>query len=170
MHLLRTRIIPESADFRLLSRRVVEEFKKIKERNIFIRGLIPYLGFNHTIVYYKRGKRAAGNPSYSFKKLLSLAIDGITSFSYFPLRLATIFGFLVAISSFTGIIWVLFVKLLGLTEVKGWASIILPIFFLGGIQLIFLGIIGEYIGKIYIETKRRPLFIIKEIFSKEKVS
>ena len=144
----------------LLSRRVISELKNFSESNLFLRGLIPSLGFKQTIVYYCRSARTAGTTKYPLCKMISFAIEGITSFSYFPLRLASIIGIILALGSLFLTIWVLVVKIAG-KSVPGWTSTVLPMYLLGGIQLLFLGIIGEYIGKIYLETKRRPPFIIK---------
>ncbi|GKT09360.1 glycosyltransferase family 2 protein [Desulforhabdus sp. TSK] len=153
-------------DCRLLSQRVLREFKKYEEINRFIRGIIPLMGFNYSIVEYDREKRYAGETKYPLRKMISLAIEGITSFSSVPLRIASLLGFMIFIGTLLLSIWVLIVTL-GHASVPGWASTVLPVYFLGGIQLIFFGILGEYIGKIYMEVKKRPLFIIKEKFNFE---
>lgn len=149
------------ADFRLMSKNVVNILKELKECNIYLRGLIPSLGFKSCCVYFSRKKRIAGEAKYNFFSLSSLAIDGITSFSVKPLRLITILGsvcFCIAIvMSIYSIIGYFYLK-----NVPGWASLFVSIYFLGGIQLLSIGIIGEYIGKIYKETKRRPKFIVEE--------
>lgn len=149
------------ADYRLLSKRVLNELANFKEVNLFLRGMIPLVGFPSTCVYYKREKRIAGQTHYPFRKMLALAVDGITSLSIKPIRLITGFGFLVSLLSFIGILWVIIGVFQGNT-ITGWASTICVICFLSGIQLISLGIIGEYIGKIYLETKERPRYIISE--------
>lgn len=154
------------ADFRLLSQRVLREFKKYEEINRFIRGMVPLMGFNWSTVEYDREKRYAGDTKYPLKKMISFAIEGITSFSSVPLRIASVLGFMIFIGTLLLSIWVLIVTL-GHASVPGWASTVLPVYFLGGIQLIFFGILGEYIGKIYMEVKKRPLFIIKEKFNFE---
>jgi glycosyltransferase involved in cell wall biosynthesis len=154
------------ADFRLLSQNALREFKRYEEINRFIRGMVPLLGFNWTIVEYDREKRYAGETKYPLKKMLSFAIEGITSFSSVPLRIASVLGFIIFIITFLLSIWVLIVTVRHAT-VPGWASTVLPVYFLGGIQLIFFGILGEYIGKIYMEVKKRPLFIIKEKYNFE---
>lgn len=154
------------ADFRLLSKRVLVEFKKYHEVNRFLRGIIPLLGFNRSIVKYDREKRYAGKTKYPFKKMLSFAIEGITSFSSIPLRAAFVLGFLIFLVTLCLSFWALLVTFLHYT-VPRWVSTVLPIYFLGGIQLMFLGVIGEYIGKIYMEVKHRPLYIIKEKFNFE---
>ncbi len=149
------------ADYRLISSRVLFELQKFKEVNIFLRGMIPLVGFKSTSVYYERAERIAGESHYPLKKMLALAFDGITSLSIKPIRLITSFGFLVALLGGIGIIWAIIGNMIG-TTVSGWASIICIICFMGGIQLLCLGVIGEYIGKIYLETKARPRYIISE--------
>lgn len=149
------------ADYRLLSRRVLENLAQYEEVNIFLRGMVPLVGFKSTTVYYERNVRLAGESHYPLKKMLALAIDGITSLSTKPIRLVTTLGFIVTLISFVGIIWSVISFFLN-TTVSGWASLVAIVCFLGGIQLLSLGIIGEYVGKIYLETKRRPRFIISE--------
>lgn len=154
-------IVYDHADYRLISRKVVEEFRKIREVNLFLRGIFPYLGFKHEIVYYDRQKRFAGETGYPLRKMLSFAWEGITSFSSVPLRLASITGFIISLGSVGLILWALYVRLAG-RAIPGWASIVIPLFFIGGLNIFFLGLMGEYIGKIYSEVKKRPLFIIQE--------
>lgn len=154
-------VVYNHADYRLMSSRVLKEFSNFKEVNIFLRGMVPLVGFKSTCVYYERRERLAGKSHYSLKKMFLLAADGITSLSTKPLRLITGFGFIVALLSFIGIIWSVVTYLCGHT-VAGWASIISVICFLSGIQLLSIGIIGEYVGKIYLETKKRPRFIIEK--------
>jgi len=154
-------IIYNHADYRLISKKVANEFKKLKETNRFIRGLFPYLGFKYKVVYYDRQPRHSGKSKYSLIKMISFAWDAITSFSYLPLRVSSILGIIISFFSFLLTIWAFSIKLSG-KALPGWASIVLPIYFLGGIQLFFLGLIGEYIGKTYMEVKKRPLFVIKE--------
>ena len=149
------------ADYRLMSRRVLEEFQGFTEVNLFLRGLVPLVGFPASQVTYDRSERLAGESHYPLKKMLALAFDGITSLSVKPIRLITGFGFLVAFFSFIGVIWAVIAALTG-HSVPGWASMTCIMCFIGGIQLISLGVIGEYIGKIYLETKHRPRFIISE--------
>ena len=156
-------IIYNHADYRLMSRRVIEALKEFGEVNLFLRGIIPQLGFSHTIVYYERAERFAGESKYPLKKMLSLAWQGITSFSDVPLQFITHLGLLVSLISFAITIWAVWVKLFTEMAIPGWASTVLPIYFLGGIQLLCLGIIGEYLAKIYTETKRRPRYIIEKI-------
>ncbi len=161
MKFLGGNILPNHADFRLLSNRACKALMTYPERNIFIRGLIRTLGFNETIIYFDVKKRYAGKSQYSTLKMINLAIDGITSFSIKPLRLITIFGAIVAISALCASIYVLISYLLS-KNVPGWSSILLSIWFLGGIQIFSLGLIGEYIGKTYIEVKKRPRYHIEK--------
>lgn len=149
------------ADYRLVSSRVLQEFQNFKEVNIFLRGMIPLVGFKSTFVYYERAERIAGESHYPLKKMLALAFDGITSLSIKPIRFITFFGLLVAFLSFLGILWAVIGSVAG-TTISGWASTICIICFMGGIQTLCIGVIGEYIGKIYLETKARPRYIISE--------
>jgi glycosyltransferase involved in cell wall biosynthesis len=158
-------IVFNHADYRLLSSRAIKCLLSFDERNLFIRGMIPLIGLKADVVYYERNERFAGESKYPFKKMLSFAVDGITSFSVAPLRLITLIGFLVFVGSLVMGALVLYTVLFTDKAVHGWASTVLPIYFIGGIQLLALGVIGEYIGKIYKETKRRPrYFIEKECF------
>ena len=154
-------VVYNHADYRLISSRVLKEFANFKEVNLFLRGLVPLVGFKSTTVSYSRAERIAGESHYPLSKMLSLAVDGITSLSVKPLRLITGFGVIVAFLSFIGVLWALISALCGKT-VQGWASMTCIICFVSGVQLICLGIIGEYIGKIYMETKQRPRYIISE--------
>jgi glycosyltransferase involved in cell wall biosynthesis len=163
------KLVPNHADFRLMSKRALNELFKYKETNLFLRGLVPLVGFSSTKVYYDRKERFAGDSKYPLKKMLSFAFDGITSFSITPIRFVTFLGFLsVILSIFAGCAAII-QKVFGETE-TGWASLMISIFFIGGIQLLGIGIIGEYIGKIYSEVKRRPRYAIDtDIFSKNEV-
>ena len=161
MSFMGAELIYDHADFRLVSSKVLKSFSSFKEVNIFLRGMFPLVGFRSTCVYYERKKRIAGKSKYSPAKMTALALDGITSLSVKPIRIITLFGCLVALLSFLGILWSVIVQLTG-NSVAGWASITSILCFLGGVQLISLGIIGEYIGKIYLETKGRPRYIIEE--------
>ncbi|MBR4429868.1 MAG: glycosyltransferase family 2 protein [Clostridiales bacterium] len=154
-------IIPDHADYRLMSSRVLDALEGYSEVNLFLRGLIPQLGFKQSVVYYSRAEREAGKTHYPLSKMASLAIDGVTSFSVKPLRIITLLGFIVAFLSFIGIIYVL-VSVISGYYVDGWASTTSIICFVSGIQMISLGVIGEYIGKIYLETKHRPRYIVSE--------
>jgi glycosyltransferase involved in cell wall biosynthesis len=164
MIMMGVNLVYDHADFRLLSKNVVTEFKKYTEVNRFIRGMIPSMGFNQCIVEYERKERFAGRTKYPFKKMLFLAIEGITSFSLVPLRISSIIGFVIFIMTLLLSLWAITIKMFGIA-LPGWTSTVLPIYFLGGIQLMFLGIIGEYLGKIYLEVKKRPIFIVKEKYN-----
>ena len=154
-------VVFNHADYRLISSRVLNEFANYKEVNLYLRGMVPLVGFKSTSVSYSRAERIAGESHYPLKKMLALAVDGITSLSVKPLRMITGFGVFVAFVSFIGVIWALITAILG-HSVSGWASTTCIICFVSGVQLICLGIIGEYIGKIYMETKQRPRYIISE--------
>lgn len=154
-------VVYNHADYRLLSARVLREFADFKEVNLFLRGMIPLVGFKSTSVYYERHERLAGESHYPLRKMLALAIDGITSLSVKPIRMIAGFGFLVALISLIGVIWAVISAVLGNT-VAGWASIVCVVCFIGGVQMFCLGVIGEYVGKIYLETKHRPRYIISE--------
>lgn len=154
-------VVFNHADYRLLSNRVLREFANFKEVNIFLRGMIPLVGFKSTSVYYERHERIAGESHYPLKKMLALAFDGITSLSVKPIRMIITAGVLIAFLSFIGVIWAVVGALLGKT-VSGWASTVCIVCFMGGIQLLCLGVIGEYVGKIYMESKHRPRYIISE--------
>lgn len=154
-------VVFNHADFRLMSRRAVESFRQFGEVNLFLRGMVPMLGFRADVVFYERAARLAGESKYPLRKMLSLAWEGVTSLSVQPLRFITLIGVLVSVISFLGGLWVLLSALSG-HSIEGWASVMLGIFLLGGIQLLALGVIGEYVGKIYVETKKRPRFIIEE--------
>ena len=149
------------ADYRLVSSRVLKEFANFKEVNMFLRGMFPLVGFKSTCVYYERNERVAGESHYPLKKMLALALDGITSLSIKPIRIITGSGALISLLAFALIIYALISYFTG-NVVSGWSSTLIATCFIGGIQLISLGIIGEYIGKIYMETNRRPRFIIEE--------
>lgn len=164
MHAMGTHVLYDHADYRMVSRKVVESFRNIKEFNIFLRGIFPYLGFTHDIVYYDRQERFAGETKYPLRKMIAFAWEGITSFSNVPLRIASFTGFVTFLSSVLLGIWAFYTKLSG-RAIPGWTSTVIPFFFIGGLQILFLGLIGEYIGKIYLEVKRRPLFIIKEKYN-----
>ena len=154
-------VVYNHADYRLISSRALKELANFREVNLFLRGMVPLVGFKSTSVSYVRAERLAGESHYPLKKMLALAMDGITSLSVKPLKLIMGFGMFVAAVSFIGVIWALFTALMG-RSVAGWASMTCIICFVSGVQLICLGIIGEYIGKIYMETKGRPRYIISE--------
>lgn len=154
-------VVFNHADYRLISSRALQELAKFKEVNIFLRGMVPLVGFKSTSVYYERSERAAGRSHYPLSKMLALAFDGITSLSIKPIKMIIGMGVFVAFISFIGIIWAVVEAILGKT-VMGWASTTCIICFLSGVQLISVGVIGEYIGKIYMEVKQRPRYIISE--------
>ena len=149
------------ADYRLISARVLQEFAGFQEVNIFLRGMIPLVGYKSTTVYYERHERIAGESHYPLSKMLAIAVDGITSLSVRPISIITGAGCVVSLIGFVGIIWAIITAILG-NAVPGWASIVGIVCFLGGIQLFSLGVIGEYIGKIYLESKHRPRYIISD--------
>lgn len=169
LRMLGVDIVFNHADFRLLSRTVIEHLRKFNERNLFLRAIIPQLGFKSTKVEYSRLKRFAGESKYPLTKMLSLAINGATSFSIVPLRIATFLGLAFAMITLFMSVWILIQFFKG-NVIQGWTSTMLVGFFFGSIQLIFLGIIGEYIGKIYLETKQRPAFIIDEIIETQQLN
>ena len=161
MRMLGVDVIYNHADYRLTSRRVLDSLADYKEVNLFLRGIFPLIGFKSDIVYYERGERAAGESKYPLKKMLNFAWDGITSFSVKPIRLVLNVGILILILSFLMIFYSIIQKMLGNT-VDGWTFIVCSLWLLGGIQMLSLGIIGEYIGKIYSETKARPRYLVTD--------
>ncbi len=161
MHRLGVEMVYNHADYRLLSRRAVEALLQFGEVNMFLRGMVPLLGFKSAQVFYERGERVAGESKYPLKKMLGFAVEGITSFSNKPIRFVTLLGLICALLGVAMLIYVL-VSLFAGNSVAGWASMMMSIWLLGGMQLIALGLIGEYVGKIYMETKRRPKFILEE--------
>ena len=161
MNAMGAEIVFNHADYRLISTRVLESFADFHEVNIFLRGMVPLVGFPSAKVYYERAERIAGESHYPLRKMLALAFDGITSLSVKPIRMIAGLGGIVSLISFIGVIWAVVEALLG-HSVAGWASTTCIVCFVGGIQLISLGVIGEYIGKIYMESKHRPRYIISE--------
>ena len=154
-------VVYNHADYRLMSKEALEGLAQFKEVNLFLRGMAPLVGFRYSCVYYERAERIAGESHYPLKKMLSFAFDGITSFSVKPISMITSMGFIVCVISLIAIVATIIEKICGMT-VGGWSSLLCCILFLGGVQLLSLGVIGEYIGKIYMETKERPRFIISE--------
>lgn len=152
------------ADYRLMSRRAVEQLGNYKERNLFLRGIVPLIGYETTSVYYRRSERFAGESKYPLSKMFNFAIDGITSFSVKPLRLIASLGFLFLLCSLMAVVYTLYVYFNGET-VAGWASLMLSVWFLGSLILIAIGIVGEYIGKIYLEVKERPRYNIEKFLN-----
>lgn len=152
----------DTGDFRLIDRKVCDSMKKLNERNRYVRGLVSWVGFKQFALEYERDERFAGETKYPFKKMLKLAMDGITSFSYKPLKLATFVGFCLSGFSFLYLIFILLQKLIGIPTAWGWASILAVQLFFNGVVLIILGILGAYVGRIYEECKERPLYIVQE--------
>jgi glycosyltransferase involved in cell wall biosynthesis len=163
---LGVRIVPNHADYRLLGQKAIAALKEYTEVNLFLRGIVPMIGFKTGNVYYDRKERTAGESKYDLPKMLRLALDGITSFSAAPLRLVSAMGMLVFLISLGMAGWVFWIRLFTSRAVPGWASSVIPIYFLGGIQLLCLGVMGEYLAKGYIETKRRPRYLISEMIAK----
>lgn len=162
----------DSGDFRLLDRKVIDVMGKMRERHRFLRGMSSWVGFKQIGIEYNRATRFAGETKYPLKKMLKLAFNAVTSFSYFPLQLATITGFIIALLSMLAIIIVIILRLTNTEILLGQATTLVAVLFMGGIQLIFLGILGEYIGRIYDEAKGRPLYITSETpenFEREKI-
>jgi glycosyltransferase involved in cell wall biosynthesis len=153
-------LVYNHADFRLMSRRVIDALREYREVNLYLRGIIPLVGFRWTIVEYERKERIAGTSKYSIKDMMKLALDGITSFSTVPLQIIAILGFIVFLGSFVFSGWILWAALFTDRAVPGWASTVLPMYFLGGVQLLCLGVIGAYLGKVYGEVKSRPRYFI----------
>lgn len=161
LNLMGAEVVYNHADYRLVSVRVLKEFANFKEVNLFLRGMFPLVGFKSTSVYYERHERIAGESHYPLSKMLGLAFDGITSLSVKPIRFITGIGLIISLFSFIGVIWSIIMYFMH-NSVTGWASTTCIICFIGGVQLISLGVLGEYIGKIYLETKARPRYIISE--------
>lgn len=155
-------IPPGAADFRLLDKSVVRELKRFDENWLFIRGIISWLGFKQASIEYTVQKRHAGRSKYSFVKMIAFAVQGVTSFSILPLRISMILGFFFSCSAFLYALYALYAKFVAQEVLPGWTSILMSVLFLGGIQLICLGVIGEYLGKMFIETKNRPNYVIRE--------
>ena len=161
MKLFGVDIVFNHADYRLMSKKALEGLEKFNEVNLFLRGIVPLIGYKSSVVYYKREERVAGSSKYPLKKMLSFAGDGITSFSIKPLRFILALGVIILFISICIMLYALIRKIQG-NVVAGWTFITISIWFIGGLQMISLGIIGEYIGKVYNETKRRPRYIIEE--------
>lgn len=157
-------IVYNHADYRLMSKRALDSLQDFKEVNLFLRGIVPLIGYKSDVVLYERNERFAGESKYPLKKMLSFAFEGITSFSVKPIRLILTVGILMFISSLAALLYFLIIWMAGKT-VQGWTTVVASIWMLGGIQLLCLGVIGEYIGKIYIETKERPKYIIDKFIN-----
>lgn len=164
MNIMGVKTVYNHADFRLMSRRAMEQFSEYKEANLFIRGIVPLIGYETDCVYYDRKERVAGESKYPLKKMLALAFNGISSFSIKPISLITGLGALIIFLSVCAAIYALISYFLGNVQ-PGWTSLILSIWFLGGVQLLCIGLIGQYIGKIYIESKHRPRYNIEKVLS-----
>lgn len=165
MHVMGTKTVYNHADFRLMSRRAVEHLLSFKERNLFIRGLVPLVGYKSDCVYYNRAERFAGESKYPLTKMLNFAIDGITSFSVKPIRLITYLGVLFLIIALAVLVWIV-VSLITGEVVRGWSSLMVSVWFCSGCVLTAIGVVGEYIGKIYVESKERPMFNIESVLLK----
>ena len=165
LNLMGVEVLYNHADYRLMSRRALEALSEYKEVNLFLRGIVPLIGFKSAVVYYERHERLAGTSKYPLSKMLSLAADGILSFSIKPIRIISSLGFLIAACSVIALLYALISKLCG-AAVSGWTAIVVSIWLLGGIQLLCLGVIGEYIGRIYSEVKQRPKYIIDQFLKK----
>jgi glycosyltransferase involved in cell wall biosynthesis len=163
MSALGVKTVYDHADYRLLSQRAIRYLDQFSEVNLFLRGVVPLLGLRSTTVRYDRRARFAGESKYPLRKMLEFALNGITSFSVAPLRAITLLGFLVSMVCVVFAAWAVLVKLTSPNAVPGWASTILPIYFLGGVQLFCAGVLGEYVGKIYMEIKKRPRFLIERV-------
>lgn len=160
----------DTGDFRLIDRKVADALNRLNEKNRFVRGLVSWVGFKHTSVEFLREERAAGETKYPLRKMIGFALDGITSFSYKPLRLASYLGFILSFFSFLYLLVILFQRLFTDTTVPGWTSLIAINLLFNGIILILLGVIGEYIGRIYDESKNRPLYIVSEVITQQKLT
>ncbi len=162
MRWLGTESVDNHADYRLMSRRAVECLRQYPEVNLYLRGIVPTLGFRSEVVTYARAPRLAGESKYPLRRMLGLALDAVTSFSTVPLRLITLAGFVIFAGSMAVTLWALWVRFFTPDAVPGWTSIVLPMYFLGGVQILCIGVLGEYLGKAYRETKRRPRFFVEK--------
>ena len=160
-------VVHNHGDFRLMARELVEEFNTLSERNRFIRAMILQLESHYALVSYKREVRTAGKSKFNIRSLFSLSLDGIVSFSFMPLRLAALAGICMCFLVVIGVIWVLYMKI-ATNVIPGWASTLLPVLGLGGFQLLIMGVMGEYIGRLYVEVKRRPLFVVRKEYTHDE--
>lgn len=167
MEMMGVNIVFNHADYRLMSRRALEGLSQFPERNLFLRGMVPLVGYRSDCVYYDRNERFAGESKYPLKKMISFAFDGITSFSISPIRVISAFGAIVCVIAVIMAIYALVQKIMGHTD-AGWASLMMSIWFIGGVQLLSVGLIGEYIGKLYKEVKRRPRYIIEAYVNEQE--
>jgi glycosyltransferase involved in cell wall biosynthesis len=161
--LMGVEVVHNHGDFRLMAKSLVQEFNALPERNRFIRAMILKLESRYAKVFYKRAPRSGGRSKFNIPSLFSLGMDGILSFTYMPLRIASLLGLSFSFLAFIGFFWVLYIKIFTDKSIPGWASTTLPVLIFGGLQLFFLGLIGEYIGRLYIEVKKRPIFVVREI-------
>jgi len=161
-------VIENHADFRLMRRSAINRLLRYGEANLYLRGIVPLVGHKTDVVHYSRLARQAGETKYPLHKMIALAANGITSFSAVPLRMIAVLGFVVFLISFAMGLWVFWVRLFTDSAVPGWASTVLPTFFIGGVQLLSLGVIGEYVAKIYMESKRRPRYFVETVTGREK--
>lgn len=169
LNLLSDTPIPlDTGDFRLMSKRVVDTMRSMPERERFIRGMVSWVGFKQISLPYKRAERYAGESKYPLRKMLSLAVTGIMSFSIKPLKMASWLGFISSMAAFLGIIYAIFLKLFTSNWITGWTSLMLAILFFGGAQLVFIGILGEYLGRVFMTTKERPLYIVESYYGYDK--
>ncbi len=166
MEMMGVKTVYNHADFRLMSKRAVEQFSQYKETNLFLRGMIPLIGYQTDVVYYDRLERVAGESKYPLKKMLALAFNGISSFSVKPISMVLGFGLFIIFASILAAVYALVSYFMG-NVVPGWTSLILSVWFLGGVQLLAIGLVGQYIGKIYIEVKQRPRYNIEKVLSEE---
>jgi glycosyltransferase involved in cell wall biosynthesis len=165
---LGTRTVHNHADFRLLSRRAVESLRGFREVNLFLRGIVPLIGFRTATVEYERQGRFAGKSKYGLSSMLGLALDAVTSFSVLPLRFVSLLGLTVFVGTIGVTAWALWAALFTDRTIPGWASVVLPMYFLGGVELLALGVIGEYMGKLYLESKARPRYFVEQILAAPK--
>jgi glycosyltransferase involved in cell wall biosynthesis len=163
----RIEIPVDVGDFRLMSRRATDQLKQLREKDRFVRGLVTWIGFRQTGIPYHRDKRYAGETKYTYSKMIKFAVDGITSFSTVPLKLATWLGYGASAVAFVYLLSVFVQKALGIT-VEGWATLMVGVLFLGGVQLICLGIIGEYLGRVFNELKPRPIYVVEEVMDRSE--
>ncbi len=162
------KVVFNHADYRLMSRRAIDLLRQYSESNLFLRGVVPAVGLPSTSVQYARRERVAGESKYPLRKMLGLAWEGVTSFSIAPLRFVAAFGLLISLGAAAITIWAIWAKLSGHAALPGWASTVAPLYFLGGVQILCIGVIGEYIGKIYTETKRRPRYLIDRTLGSDR--
>jgi len=170
MRALGAESVHNHADYRLMSRRAIESLKQYREVNLYLRGIIPLLGFRSEVVYYTRATRFAGKSKYPLRKMVALALEAITSFSVVPLRLITCLGFAVFLGTMVISLWAAWIRFFSNETVPGWTSVVLPMYLLGGVQIFCIGMLGEYIGKTYIEVKRRPRFFIEKFVSHQAIA